>query len=160
MKIAVVSDTHDRVAVVAQALAKIAVRQVDWILHCGDIESPATASLFPTNTHFVYGNCDTERQELRDAITDIGATLHEPFGHLELEGLNLAFLHGDDQRLFQDLQASAAFDFLFHGHTHVARDQVVGKTRIINPGALHRAAPKSFLILDLPSGQAERIELP
>jgi hypothetical protein len=35
----------------------------------------------------------------------------------------------------------------------------VGKTRVINPGALHRARPKTFVVLDLKNGELERIEV-
>ena len=52
-----------------------------------------------------------------------------------------------------------AFDFLFYGHTHVAEEHRTGPTRVINPGALHRARVKSVLVLDLPSGEARRLEV-
>ena len=63
----------------------------------------------------------------------------------------------DDHRLLRDLENSGHFDFIFHGHTHQAADRRVGKTRIINPGALHRARPKTFVVLDLASATVESI---
>jgi predicted phosphodiesterase len=39
-------------------------------------------------------------------------------------------------------------DYLLQGHTHVRLDECVGRTRIINPGALHRAAVKTVVTLD------------
>jgi len=90
--IAVLSDTHSRHATVEQALALIEQHRVDCIIHCGDIEDADTVWLFPPNTHFVFGNCDVERASLRQAIHGIGATLHEPFGRLEIDGKRIAFI--------------------------------------------------------------------
>ncbi len=157
MKIAVVSDTHSRIATVEKALALIASFHVELIIHCGDIEDAETAALFPKNTHFVFGNCDSDHFGIRAAVQLLGGTLHEPFGHLELDGTAVAFLHGDDTGLLQDLERADTFDFLFHGHTHVAREHRTGRTRVINPGALHRARPKSFVIVDLATGMVESV---
>jgi putative phosphoesterase len=158
MKVAIVSDSHGRREAVLAALAEVRARQVDTVIHCGDIGDAATVELFNgLHAHFVHGNCDTDRAALRAAAEAIGATWHGDWGCLEMDGKKLAFLHGDDLSRFAELEASEAFDFLFHGHSHVARDIRSGSTRIINPGALHRARPKTFVILDLPSGFAESI---
>lgn len=154
MRIAILSDTHSRTQTVQRALQLIEPHGVELILHCGDIEDPDVVPLFPRATHFVYGNCDHDRAGIRRAVQELGATLHEPFGRLEFAGKSLAFLHGDDQYLMRDLIKGEAFDYLFHGHTHVRRDEMIGSTRVINPGALHRARPKTLLILDVPTGAA------
>jgi uncharacterized protein len=157
MLIAIISDTHDRTVSVVNALALIAERNVDAILHCGDICDAETVRLFPAHTHFVFGNCDHARTEIEDAIAEIGATLHGAWGHLDLAGCSLAFTHGDDLRRLHDLEHADAFDFLFHGHTHIAKEHRIGKTRVINPGALQRVARRTFVILDLPSGDVESV---
>src|SRR4051794_32415373 len=110
MRIAIVSDTHSRYATVEAALQAIEAARVELILHCGDIEDAETVWLFPGNTHFVFGNCDTERASLRQAIYGIGATLHEPFGKLDLDGVQVAFLHGDDGALLHELEHCGAYD--------------------------------------------------
>ena len=159
MKIAVISDTHGRTETVQEALRLIAPRLVELIIHCGDIDDAETVALFSKQTHFVFGNCDHDRAGIRAAVTALGATLHEPFGVLELAGKRLAFLHGDDGHLLRDLEQADTFDYIFHGHTHIAKDENRGRTRVINPGALFRARPKRFVILDLPSGEAESLTL-
>src|SRR5437667_4150396 len=118
MKIAVLSDTHSNATAVKAALDLIAPVGVHCIVHCGDIDEKEAVTLFPANTHFVYGNCDMDRAGIKAAIAKIGATLHEPFGHLELGGKDIAFVHSDDKRVMHDLEHSDAFDFLFYGHTH------------------------------------------
>jgi len=157
MLIAVISDTHSRTSSIHNALAIMAARQVECILHCGDIQDGEAVRLFPANTHFVFGNCDYERDEIEQAIKETGATLHGAWGHLELTSKSLAFVHGDDHQLLHDLEHADTFDYLFHGHTHVIRDQLIGKTRVINPGAIQRVARRTFLLLDLPNGTRETV---
>jgi putative phosphoesterase len=158
MRIGILSDTHSRYQTVENALAKLQALDVTCLLHCGDIEDAETVWLFRGfTTHFVFGNCDTEQAGLRRAIKGIGETLHEPYGNLELDGAKIAFLHGDDSRLLREVEHSGQFDYLFYGHTHQAREHRTGPTRVINPGALHRARPKAFVVLDLASGEVESI---
>ena len=157
MLIAVISDTHSRTVSVNSALAIMAQREVEAILHCGDIQDGDTVRLFPAHTHFVFGNCDYDRADIERATLAIGATLHGAWGHLEWAGRTLAFTHGDNPPLLHDLENSGTFDFLFHGHTHIAREHRTGKTRCINPGALQRVATRTFLLLDLPSGETETV---
>jgi uncharacterized protein len=156
MLIAVISDTHSRVSSVQAALRIMAERKVELILHCGDICDGDTVRLFPAHTHFVFGNCDYDRADTEQAVADIGATLHGAWGHLESAGQSLAFTHGDDAALLDDL-VHADFDFVFHGHTHIAKEHRVGKTRVINPGALQRVAVRTFVLLELPSGVVESV---
>jgi uncharacterized protein len=159
MRIAIVSDSHSNHVTVETALQMIDGRGIELILHCGDIADADTVWLFPGHTHFVFGNCDSERASLRQAIHGIGATLHEPFGKLELDGARIAFVHSDDKELFEELESCGEFDYLFYGHTHIAKEHKTGPTRVINPGALHRARQKSFVILDLDSGDVVSVPI-
>lgn len=161
MQIGILSDTHSRYQTVETALGILQARKVNVVLHCGDIEDADTIWLFQGFTaHFVFGNCDTERASIRQAVHGIGGTLQEPFGHVELNGVKVAFLHGDDKRLMRDVENSGHFDFLFYGHTHQPEEHRSGPTHVINPGALHRARPKTFVILDLDSREIESVIVP
>jgi uncharacterized protein len=157
MRIGIISDTHGRVVSVQAALQIMAERQVELIIHCGDICDGDTVRLFPPHTHFVFGNCDYDRVEIERAVADSGATLHGAWGRLELAGQSLGFVHGDDRDMLHHLEHADAFDFLFHGHTHIAKEQRTGKTRVINPGALQRVAVRTFVLLDLPGGVVESV---
>jgi putative phosphoesterase len=158
MKIAILSDTHNRYDRVRAALALAAEHGAERVLHCGDIEDTDTVRLFAsTPTDFVFGNCDGDRNRLRYAIEEIGATLHEPFGDLELAGRQIAWIHSDNRRLFRDMENSGRFDYLFYGHSHHAEQHRTGRTLVVNPGALHRVQEKTFVVLDLPSGVIETV---
>lgn len=158
MRIGIVSDTHSRYATVEKVVKLLRQRGVYCVLHCGDIEDADTVWLFEDlTTHFVFGNCDTERASLRQAIHGTGATLQEPFGNLELEGSKIAWVHGDNKRLLEDIEKSGHFNFLFYGHTHHAEQHHTGPTHVVNPGALHRARSKNFMVLDLDTGTLEQI---
>src|SRR5262249_43332659 len=140
------------------ALGLLQDRKVNFVIHCGDIEDADTVWLFQGLTaHFVFGNCDTERASIQQAVHGIGETLHGDWGHLELDGVKIAFSHGDDKILMRDLERSGQFDYLFYGHTHQAAEHRTGKTRVINPGPLHPARPKTFVVLDLATGEAEKV---
>jgi putative phosphoesterase len=158
MKIGIVSDTHGRQRTTEIALKMLQHRGINYVLHCGDIDDAETVWLFHGFTaHFVFGNCDLDRASLRQAIEGIGGTLHEQWGHLELNGVKIAWTHGDDKRQFQDLERSGHFDYLFYGHTHVAAQHRAGPTLVVNPGALHRARLKTFVVLDLEKRELESL---
>jgi putative phosphoesterase len=159
MQIGILSDTHSRYATVENALRLLQVRKINVVLHCGDIDDSETVWLFQGFTvHFVFGNCDRlEQHSIRQAVHGIGETIHDGYGFVELEGVKIAFTHGDDPRLLHDLEMSGAFDFLFYGHTHKAEEHRTGPTRVINPGALHRANPKTFVVLDLATRTVESV---
>jgi len=161
MRLGILSDTHSRYQIVQKALDLLKQENIDLVLHCGDIEDIETVHLFRGfTTHFVFGNCDWDKPALRQAIADTGAKLHEHFGNLEVEGVKIAWTHGDDKRLLADLENSGYWDFLFYGHTHHAEQHQAGATTVSNPGALHRARPKTFLILDLATRRLTAMEVP
>ena len=158
MQIGIISDTHNRYQTVEKTLELLQARKINLVIHCGDIEDADVVWLFRGfTTHFVFGNCDFERTALRQAIHGIGETLHEPFGEVELEGVKIAFTHGDDKKLLEKLEESGRYDFVFYGHTHHAEQHRTGPTLVVNPGALHRARPKTFLVLDLDTDELEPV---
>jgi putative phosphoesterase len=94
----------------------------------------------------VFGNNDDE-DELASIACRLGLPVDHPAGWLEIEGKTLVYTHGDDARTMREA-VLAEVDYLIHGHTHRPHDQRDGRTRIINPGALHRADPHSVALLD------------
>jgi hypothetical protein len=158
MKIAILSDSHGDQRMVAAALRRLRGEKLEAILHCGDVGDAATVSCFAgLTTHFVVGNCDYDEGSLRDMAQRLDLHWHGAFADLELGGKRFALLHGDDHRRLEKAIHSGTYDYVCHGHTHARREERVGRTLVINPGALHRARPKTLALLDLATGSLESI---
>lgn len=155
MRIAVVSDTHGRVENARRAARLLEGFAPSALLHCGDIGSPQIVAEFPWPSHYVFGNVDHDEQALRATIEAAGHVCHGQFGRLELAGIKIGLLHGHDLPLLQKALSGGAYGLLCHGHTHIAVSQIIGPTRLLNPGALHRANPHSVAIVDLPEMKIE-----
>ncbi len=52
---------------------------------------------------------------------------------------------------------SNKYDYILTGHTHVKRDEPIGKTRVINPGALFGAHLYTIALLDIANDGVEFI---
>jgi putative phosphoesterase len=161
MKIGVVSDTHDRLAITAAAIRLLCGRGAELILHCGDINSIAAVRLFSgVPTQFVFGNWDSPRFLLTGAMRDVGAVWHDGPGRIEVAGKRIGWLHGHVRGERQTLEQSGELEYLFYGHSHKAEAHQTGKTLVLNPGALHRARPKTVALVDLATGEWELVEVP
>src|SRR5262249_52022704 len=151
MRIAVVSDTHGHVSHTSAAVRQIRQEHVDAVLHCGDIGSAAVVGLFAEwPAHFVFGNVDDDYGTLPAAIRSAGQTCHNRFGSIQLDGIDIALLHSDDRDLFEETIESGRYDLVCYGHTHIAEQHRVKKTLVLNPGALYRATPHTFAVVELP----------
>jgi putative phosphoesterase len=156
MLIGIVSDTHDRTDSMAAAVALLQSRGAKFFIHCGDVGSPVVLDyLAGLPAAFVWGNCDYDRLGLQRYAQSIGIQCFGNFGELELDGKRFALTHGDDPHLKRRLLSEQRHDYLLHGHTHVPQDIRVGKVHVINPGALHRANPKTCVLLDTSNDTAE-----
>jgi putative phosphoesterase len=155
MRIGVISDTHGHVQNTLAAVRMLQSLQVQAVLHAGDIGSPDIPKLLAAwPTHFVFGNCDHDHDELRAAIEQAGLTCDGRFGDFELAGRRIALLHSDDTRLFRQVSLGDTYDLVCYGHTHHADQRRQGKTLILNPGALYRATPHSIATVDLATMEA------
>lgn len=160
MLLAVVSDTHGRVANTLQAIREIERRNADLVLHCGDVGTAAVVSLFTgRETRFVFGNVD-DPPLLRHAVLNADLTCDAEFGDIEIGGIRIGFLHGHDDRRLQQTIRSGEYDLVCHGHTHKRRWELVGRTWVLNPGALFLATPHSFAFVTVPALQVEFVALP
>jgi putative phosphoesterase len=158
MRIGVLSDTHGHVANTQDAVRMLESLQVTKLIHCGDIGSSEIVQLLsPWPTHYVLGNVDYDPRPLEEAMEAVGHRLHGRFGELTISGNKVAFLHGDDMRRLRESTESQKWDLICCGHTHVASQQIVGRTLILNPGAVYRAAQHSVAIVDFPSREVTSV---
>ncbi|MBT5017657.1 MAG: YfcE family phosphodiesterase [Planctomicrobium sp.] len=150
MRLGVVSDTHGNLTNTAKAVQLLRELNVEVVIHCGDIGSPAVVHEFAEwSTHFVFGNVDQDPVLLEQAIRDAEQNSHQRFGELILADRKIAFLHSDDQRRFQETIHTGEYDLVCYGHTHNAESHTEGRTLVLNPGAIHRANPHTIATVDL-----------
>ena len=160
MRLGLISDTHGHADLTRRAVRMLESLEVETLLHCGDIGTPEIVSLLAGwPTHYVFGNCDYDKQPLRNAISAAGQTCHEEFGELQLAGVRIALLHSHDRAKFRGVIDSGAYDLVCYGHTHVAAIDRHGDTLVVNPGAVYRANPHSVAIVELPALEATIVEL-
>lgn len=161
------SDTHGRAERCREAIIRLKGAGAQAFIHCGDIgEEAAFDAMAGEKGWFVWGNTDIHRAPLSRYAADLGLTCLDNGGELTFAGRRLYVTHGDD---FQKVQAICSRaeqgdnpaevpDFLLTGHTHVPHDRHYGAMRWINPGALHRARPRTAALLDVESGDLTTLE--
>jgi len=162
MKIGVISDTHADVETTRHALEMLREEGVSKIIHCGDVTTSDVLELFDGwDVSIVYGNMDYNKGGLRGAARQLeGVSIRSTYTE-ELNGIKLAACHGHQSQVLQDFINSGMYDYVFHGHTHKRRDERIGETRVINPGALGgmRKQSRSLCVIDLETGNVRFIEL-
>lgn len=159
--IGLISDTHENEDATKRAVAIIKERKPEFVIHLGDIISPPMLELFKgLKMRFVFGNNDGEVQGLRDMCESLG--FEQPYEELTFEHKDKRFFcyHGTDPRILDNNIQYGRFDYVLCGHTHVQRDERIGKTRVINPGALFRAKQYSIAFLDVEKDELEFVEIP
>ncbi len=157
MRIGLLSDSHGRAARTREAVRLLVDRGAGMLLHMGDIETEEVIDqLAGLNSSLVFGNNDDERS-LGPYAASLGIRVLHPLGRIEVDGRSIAFTHG---HIGSCLREAGTADYFIHGHTHCQRDERRGATRIINPGALHRAHPYSVALLDPSTDALEFVVVP
>lgn len=167
IKLGLLSDTHGRAQIAREAVQLLLDHGADMLIHLGDIGSveviDALAATRPgqseqVEAHLVFGNCDWQTQPLAQYARDLGVIEHGNAGELTVDSKRIVFTHGHLNTVMDQAIQSGA-DYLLHGHTHLQADDVVGQTRVINPGALFRASKYTAAVLTPASGECEVIEV-
>jgi len=150
MRIGIISDTHDNVAHIIAATERFLEEEVDLVIHCGDIVAPASIKFFKgLDIRFIKGNCDGDVEHIRMKAEEIGCQYLGEDADIQLDGKRFGLYHGTDRAKLQRMIDSGGFDYILTGHTHQKRDERVGKTRVINPGAHYWRAEGTIAILDI-----------
>jgi hypothetical protein len=162
MRIALVSDTHDDLRALNRALDVLQAEEIDVLLHCGDLCGPAIIeALSAFDTWIARGNMDRHPELAPTARELIGPGRLADRHRLTLGGRSTTLVHGHREAELRRLIGSGERAYVFHGHTHRRRDERIGPTRVINPGALGGMPwqQRSFCILDLTTEEATFLEV-
>jgi putative phosphoesterase len=162
MKIGIISDTHDDMQNLQVALDRLRAQNVVALFHCGDVCGPKVVrAMEGFDVWIAQGNMDRHKGLAQAIEETLKRTRFAWLHKLTLDGYPLAMIHGDNEEVLGNLITSGNYAYVFHGHTHYRRDQTIGRTRVINPGALGgtRKQRYSFCILDLATGKVRFVEL-
>lgn len=173
MKILVLSDSHGNIVRLKHAIGYANAQKSDAIIHCGDWDN-AEAVLTMQNAEIpvygVLGNADVDPQmvpSLRNANVIFTGAFTD-FLKLDLGGRSIGVCHFPPSsrsaglrrgKPLQDALESGQYDILFHGHTHKKKDKLLGKTRVVNPGALQKTPTPSFAVYDTEMNSVDFVDV-
>ena len=133
MKVALMSDSHDNMDALHQAVKYCNDKKVDYVLHAGDLVAPfvnrALKNLRAPLT-IVLGNNDGETHGLRQMFN---GKIFDPPHPLTLDSRRVLMLHAP--MLMDVLRESEHYDLVLYGHTHEIEISK-GKNLVVNPGEL------------------------
>ncbi|HUU85734.1 MAG TPA: YfcE family phosphodiesterase [Phycisphaerae bacterium] len=161
MLLGICSDTHNHPGMMRRALGVFDKLGVERIVHCGDVGGQAVFDeLVGRDVRFVWGNTDFPGPGLRAYLETVDLTppASVPL-MLEWADRQMAVFHGHEPG-FASAPQTLEVDYIFCGHTHYPQDERVGHVRVINPGALHRARPRTVATLDLITDELTFHEVP
>ena len=162
MRIAILSDSHDNIWKLAEAMPTLA--EADAIIHCGDLIAPFMVIRLIQGTrgkpiHIVWGNNDGDKSLITEVASQAGnITLHGDFADLELGELKIAVNHYP--KVARSLAESGSYDVVCYGHDHIPNEEWIGKTLLLNPGELMGLQGRSTIaILDTNKRNVAFIEI-
>ncbi len=132
MLVGVLSDTHDRMPLIRQALELFADRNVEAVIHAGDICSPFAAKALKDvesrcPLYVILGNNEGEMAGLKGVLPKL---TQGPL-KLEWDGRKVLVHHFDQ---WCDPTDIAWADVVVSGHTHEVVKEVRDGTLFLNPG--------------------------
>ena len=146
------ADTHNNQTHLEKALERFSQQRVKVILHAGDITSVQTLQLLEGYDVWVAkGNMDRDPGLGMHARRLFGPGRFRSLHKITFEDARIALLHSHLHPEWSPIIDSELYDYVVYGHTHIAKDVKLGKTRIINPGPLSGTGYKtsSCAILNL-----------
>jgi putative phosphoesterase len=159
MKLAIISDTHDNLAILEKAVKWMKENNIEEIIHCGDVCSPDTlqwlAENFPGKIHLVSGNADDNQTAItKTAAENLNIILCGESGKIKIADKKISFCHYP--KLARELALTGQYNLVFYGHTHQPWEEKLNGCRLINPGNLSNMLYKaSFAVYDTKTGKLE-----
>ncbi|HCQ31708.1 TPA: hypothetical protein DIU27_05005 [Candidatus Collierbacteria bacterium] len=145
MLIGIISDTHDNLQGLKKAIQIFKENKVEMLIHCGDWCSPFTLEFFDREMEgfnipvkSVIGNNHGDIKRIIVSNHRMKNPIEWPKTvtlKLDIDNKKTIIYHGDDFDILNALIDCQKYDIIFTGHLHRVRNEVVGKTLIINPGS-------------------------
>lgn len=159
--IGIMSDSHDNLPAIKQAVRIFNQIGCDLVIHTGDFVAPFAArelKALSCPVKAVFGNCDGEKEGLRRAFHSVGEIKDAPF---IFKNNNLACLITHVHTSVYDYLSSGNYDVIIFGHTHKPEIRKEKKTLLLNPGETGGwlSGKKTVALLDPKRLSAEIISL-
>ena len=138
MKIGILSDTHDDIDNVKEAIYRFKEQKVELIIHAGDFVFPGIIDEFKTSQNEdwhpklvgVLDNNDGEKLILSKKFVEVGGELHGEFFDDFIDGLRFGIPVA--------AVGSKMYDVFIYVHTHIKEENKIGDTIVLNPGTGHK----------------------
>jgi putative phosphoesterase len=170
MKVCILSDSHDHIALLDAAVRDAVAAGAEAVLHCGDVVAPSTLHCLEKHglpVHVIHGNNSGDLY----AMTRLA---HKPGGVVRFHGMDAGIELGG-RRIFlvhyphyaRALAATGDWDLVCCGHSHnlkVERQPNLKGTQtcLVNPGTIGGVgqARATWILGDLQSMEFEPREVP
>mgnify|MGYP001227197049 FL=1 len=157
----VVSDTHNNIKNITQIISIFNDRNVDFVVHTGDITNANSLSKFSAlncELFAVYGNNDRNEIGLDAIASKCKFKIQNPPFEIEKGNRRIGIFHEPDS-IEDYLDHNRNLDIILHGHTHRYRNEVINKTLVFNPGesAGFQKGKNAIAIINLKTLTVERI---
>lgn len=157
MVVGILSDTHNDINNIQQALFVFSKHKPELLIFCGDATTVESIEWFcEYQMIYTFGNGDFATGEIGSFLKAYNPSNFAGFSFEGfLENKYIGVTHGHLDEHLNSMQQSGKFDYIFSGHTHIRMDKHIGKTRIINPGSLggSKKQSRSVALLDLMSDE-------
>lgn len=159
MKIGVLSDTHDNLSNLIAVLDAFRNEKIETVIHCGDLTSLEMVSHFKGfRVIYTMGNMDFMTGAIKKRLEKMREDNYAGMIFRgKLGGVPVAAAHSHIDGQLMDLIREKRYNWIFHGHTHQKRHEVIKGVHIVNPGALGGLGrePRTYCIVDLDEEQVE-----
>jgi uncharacterized protein len=140
VRIGILSDTHDRLSMIAKAVTWCNDEEVDLVLHAGDYIAPFVIDTL-AGLHApmvgVFGNNDGDRDMLLQKCNDRkGLEIRGDFAEITAGDMVIALLHGHQKERLASVLGGGKYAVVVHGHSHRSTLSRDGGTLLVNPGAV------------------------
>lgn len=162
MKIAIMSDSHDNIWKIDQALAL--VEDVGALLHCGDLCSPFVINRLgewagDRKVYIVWGNNDGDKAMITaNAENFPSIVLCGEYARLDLDGVKIFATHYPG--IAEPVADSGDYDLVCYGHDHTRAVREIGDTVLLNPGEIMGMnGPSTLAVFDTEKRKTSFIEI-
>lgn len=161
MKICLVSDSHDHIALLDVAVGEAKAAGAEAVLHCGDVVAPSTLRClekYRLPVHLIHGNNTGDLYTLGRLAADPASLVHYHGmdAGITLAGRRIFLVHYPHYA--RAMAATGDWDIVCCGHSHAPSEEWLanlqgGRTLLLNPGTVGGVgqAPATYILGDLAS---------